>query len=119
MEASGHARWFERLVGDCSLSLDRRSAEIQSKRARKQKTDRQDAAYFETYLKDDFPPIWVPSWANPQTVLEWVTDTNWITARSPRLIFRARYLHLLGQITPRVTSWESALTLPGPDTLFC
>ena len=44
MEASGHARWFERLLAELQLELwigD--AAEIRSKRVRKQKTDRQDA----------------------------------------------------------------------------
>jgi len=66
MEASGHARWFERLLAELQLELwigD--AAEIQSKRGRKQKTDRQDAQHIlKLMLKDDFPPIWVPSWEN-------------------------------------------------------
>src|SRR6266481_8091383 len=44
MEASGHARWFERLLSDLQFELwigD--AAEIRTKRVRKQKTDRQDA----------------------------------------------------------------------------
>ena len=44
MEASGHARWFERLVAELQFELwigD--AAEIRTKRVRKQKTDRQDA----------------------------------------------------------------------------
>jgi len=44
MEASGHARWFERLLARVQFELwigD--AAEIQSKRVRKQKTERQDA----------------------------------------------------------------------------
>ena len=44
MEASGHARWFERLLAELQFELwigD--AAEIRSKRVRKQKTDRQDA----------------------------------------------------------------------------
>src|SRR4029077_20794910 len=66
MEASGHARWFERLLAELQLELwigD--AAEIQSKRIRKQKTDRQDAQLIlRLMLKDDFPRIWVPSWEN-------------------------------------------------------
>jgi transposase len=66
MEASGHARWFERLLGELQYELwvgD--AAEIQSKRGRKQKTDRQDAQHIlKLMLKDDFPRIWVPSWEN-------------------------------------------------------
>ena len=44
MEASGHGRWFERLMGELQIELwvgD--AAEIRTKRVRKQKTDRQDA----------------------------------------------------------------------------
>jgi len=66
MEASGHARWFERLLAGLQVELwigD--AAEIQSKRGRKQKTDRQDAQHIlKLMLKDDFPQIWVPSWEN-------------------------------------------------------
>jgi transposase len=60
MEASGHARWFERMLSELRFELwigD--AAEIRAKRVRKQKTDHQDAR-----LKDDFPQIWVPSWKN-------------------------------------------------------
>ena len=66
MEASGHGRWFERLLGELQLELwigD--AAEIQRKRVRKPKTDRQDAQLIlKLMLKDDFPRIWVPSWEN-------------------------------------------------------
>ena len=66
MEASGHARWFERLLGELQIELwmgD--AAKIQTKRVRKQKTDRQDAQLIvKLMLKDDFPRIWVPSWEN-------------------------------------------------------
>src|SRR5579859_6367830 len=44
MEASGHARWFERLLRDWGFELwVGNAAEIRTKRVRKQKTDRQDA----------------------------------------------------------------------------
>jgi transposase len=66
MEASGHARWFERLLAELQIELwigD--AAKIQRKRVRKQKTDRQDAQLIlKLLLKDDFPRIWVPSWEN-------------------------------------------------------
>jgi transposase len=66
MEASGHARWFERLLAELNFELwigD--AAEIHRKRERKQKTDRQDAQHIlHLLLKDDFPQIWVPSWEN-------------------------------------------------------
>jgi transposase len=66
MEASGHARWFERLLGELQFELwigD--AAEIRTKRVRKQKTDRQDAQLLlRLMLEDRFPRIWVPSWEN-------------------------------------------------------
>src|SRR5712691_8057225 len=62
MEASGQARWFERLLAELNFELwigD--AAEIRTKRVRKQKTDRQDAQLIlKLMLKDDFPRIWVP-----------------------------------------------------------
>ena len=62
MEASGHARWFEHLLKELQFELwigD--AAEIQTKRVRKQKTDRQDAQpILKLLLEDRFPRIWVP-----------------------------------------------------------
>jgi transposase len=66
MEASRQARWFERLLSELQFELwigD--AAQIQSKRVRKQKTDRQDAQLILKLMwKDDFPQIWVPSGEN-------------------------------------------------------
>ncbi len=66
MEASGHARWFERLLAELNFELwigD--AAKIRAKWVRKQKTDRQDAQLIlKLMLKDDFPQIWVASWEN-------------------------------------------------------
>ena len=65
-EASGHARWFERLLGELQFELwigD--AAEIRTKRVRKQKTDRQDAQLIlRLMMEDRFPRIWVPNWEN-------------------------------------------------------
>jgi len=66
MEASGLARWFERLLAEMNIELWIGDAtEIARKRERKQKTDRQDAQHIlKLMLKDDFPQIWVPSGDN-------------------------------------------------------
>jgi transposase len=66
MEASGHARWFERLLSEWQFELwTGDAAAINAKRVRQQKTDRQDAQLIlRLMLKDDFPQIWVPSWEN-------------------------------------------------------
>src|SRR5262249_16739502 len=59
MEASGHARWFERLLAELNFELwigD--AAEIRTKRVRKQKTDRQDAQLLlRLMMEDRFPRI--------------------------------------------------------------
>ena len=66
MEASGHARWFERLLAELNFELwigD--AAKIRAKRVSKQKTDRQDAQHIlGLLLENRFPRIWVPSWEN-------------------------------------------------------
>ena len=66
MEASGHARWFERLLAELHFELwmgD--AAAIRAKRVRKQRTDRQDAQHMlNLLLENRFPRIWVASWEN-------------------------------------------------------
>ena len=66
MEASGHARWFERLLAELQIELwigD--AAEIRSRRVRKQKTDRHDAQLIlQLLVENRFPKIWVPSGEN-------------------------------------------------------
>src|SRR3954467_11651727 len=66
MEASGHGRWFERLLRQLEFELwigD--AAEIRTKRVRKQKTDRQDAQLLlRLMMEDRFPRIWMPDAAN-------------------------------------------------------
>ena len=66
MEASGHARWFERLLTEVQFELwigD--AAENRTKRVRKQKTDRQDAELLlRLLIEDRFPRIWVADGEN-------------------------------------------------------
>ena len=66
MEASGHARWFERFAERLAVRVvDRGAAEIRTKRVRKQKTDRQDAQLLlRLMMEDRFPRIWVPDAEN-------------------------------------------------------
>src|SRR3979490_1961082 len=63
MEATGYARWFERLLAELGFELwigD--PAEIKAKRVKKQKTDRNDARLLRRLmLENNFPQIWVPS----------------------------------------------------------
>jgi len=66
MEATGHGRWFERLLAELQQELwigD--PAAIRAQQVRKQKTDRQDAALLLQLLRENrFPRIWVPSAEN-------------------------------------------------------
>ena len=61
MEATGYARWFERLLAELGIELwIADAAEIKTKRVRKQKTDRQDAQLLlKLLLEDLFPRVWV------------------------------------------------------------
>src|ERR1700675_3106624 len=66
MEASGQARWFERLLAELNMELWIGDAtEIARTRERKQKTDRQDAQLIlRLMMEDRFPQIWVANWEN-------------------------------------------------------
>src|SRR5947207_12225671 len=66
MEASGQARWFERLLAELNIELWIGDAtEIARKRERKQKTDRQDAQHIlQLLMANRFHKIWVPSGEN-------------------------------------------------------
>jgi len=63
MEATGYSRWFERLLAELDFELwigD--PAEIEAKRVKKRKTDREDAKLLLRLMREDrFPQIWVPS----------------------------------------------------------
>jgi transposase len=63
MEATGHSRWFERLLAELNFELwvgD--PAQIRAKQVRKQKNDRRDAEHILKLMREDnFPRIWVPT----------------------------------------------------------
>jgi len=63
MEATGYARWFERLLAELGFELwIGNAAEIKTKRVRKQKTDRNDARLLLQLMREGTcPRIWVPS----------------------------------------------------------
>jgi transposase len=66
MEASGHSRWFERLMEKLGFELRMADpAQVRARQVRKHKTDRQDAELLlRLTMKDELPQIWVPSWEN-------------------------------------------------------
>src|SRR5258708_25521917 len=63
IEATGHTRWFERMLGELGHELwigD--AAQIRASMVRKQKTDARDAAHLlDLLLSDRFPRIWRPT----------------------------------------------------------
>ena len=63
IEATGHTRWFERMLGELGHELwigD--AAQVRASMVRKQKTDARDAAHLsDLLLSDRFPRIWRPS----------------------------------------------------------
>ncbi|MBV9574817.1 MAG: transposase [Acidobacteriales bacterium] len=63
MEASGHSRWFERLISELQFELwVADAAEISTKRVPKRKNDREDAELLLRLLVENrFPRVWVPS----------------------------------------------------------
>ena len=63
LEATGHRRWFERLLMELGFEMwigD--AAQIAAMRVRKQKTDRQDAQFLlKLMMEDRFPRVWMSS----------------------------------------------------------
>ena len=71
MEASGHARWFERLLSELQFELwigD--AAKIRTKRVRKQKIDRQDAQLILRLMLEDR----LPQRDQPELVIQSIKD---------------------------------------------
>ena len=66
IEASGHTRWFERLLAELEIELwIGNPAKIAAQRVGKQKQDREDARLLLRLLREDrFPRLWVPSREN-------------------------------------------------------
>jgi transposase len=66
MEATGTARWFERLLSELNMELwvgD--PAQIRTRQVRKQKNDRRDAEHILRLMRNDnFPRTWVPTSEN-------------------------------------------------------
>jgi transposase len=62
IEATGHSRWFERLLAELGFELwVGNAAEIRAARVRKQRNDRRDARHILKLLMEDrFPMIWRP-----------------------------------------------------------
>ena len=62
MEATGYSRWFERLLAELGFEVWMGDpAEIEAKRVKKQKFDREDARLLLRLMRENnFPQIWVP-----------------------------------------------------------
>lgn len=66
IEATGHTRWFERLLAELGFELwVGNAAEIRARKVRKQRYDREDARHLLRLLREDrFPRLWVPDAEN-------------------------------------------------------
>src|SRR5260370_473118 len=114
MEASGYARWFEGLLAELQIELWIGDAsEIERKRARKQKTDREDAQHIlQLMLKDDFPKIWVASWENRD-----LRQLRWRCHSSCR---RSRFSQLATQILGKSSfSMSCRICCASSRSVFC
>ena len=63
IEATGHSRWFERLIAELNFELWTGDPPlIRAKQVRKQKNDRRDAEHIlKLMLEGNFPCIWAPT----------------------------------------------------------
>src|SRR6476660_7584686 len=66
MEATGYSRWFERLLAELGFEVWMGDpAEIEAKRVKKQKLDREDARPLRRLmLENNLPQIWLPGLEN-------------------------------------------------------
>jgi len=123
IEATGHARWFERLLAELKFELwIGNAAEIKAARVRKQKTDRQDALLLLKLLVEDrFPRLWVPSpenrdlrqliWHRHRLVQMRTRAMNQIQATAMNRVYDAR--RRCGA-SPDVGNWSHCCWLHGP-----
>ena len=110
MEATGHARWFERLLAELNFELwigD--PAQIRAKRVRKQKTDRQDAQLLlQLLLEDRFPRVWIPSPEN-RDLRQLLWHRHRMVQMRTRIMNQQQARRSVdGWIKPIWTSWTAA-----------
>jgi transposase len=89
MEATGHSRWFERLLAELGIEVwigD--AAEIKTKRVRKQKTDREDAKLLLKLGRALLEKLSLAPWANRR---------------------RKELLELLDQLDPKIAELTAAV----------
>ena len=84
MEASGHSRWFERLITELGFELlIADPAQVRARQVRKHKTDRQDAELLlRLTMKDELPQIYLLSawsWLPFSAVIELIAVTLFAT----------------------------------------
>jgi len=108
-EASGQARWFERLFAELEFELwigD--AAKIGSQRVRKQKTDRQDAQLLlGLRLENRFPQIGVASWEN-RDLGQWLWHRHRMVQMRTRLMNQWQAVALNEGIRRKKGLWREA-----------
>jgi transposase len=94
IEATGHSRWFERLLAELKFELwvgD--PAQIKATRVWKQKNDRQDAEHIlKLMMENRFPQVWVPGPENRDLrQLPW--SVIWLFSENGKLSITDKQLH--------------------------
>jgi transposase len=109
MEASGHSRWFERLLEELGFELwigD--PAEIHTRRVRKQKTDRQDAELLlQLMIEGRFRRIWVPGWEN-RNVRQLVWHRHRLVQMRTRVVNQLHAIALNEGLRRKRSLWRSS-----------
>lgn len=106
MEASGHTRWFERLLAELRFELwIGNPAAIRAAAPRKQKTDARDAEHLLRLLREErFPRLWMPT---PQE-----RDTRQL------LLHRHRLIQLRTRVKNQLQAVALSEAVPGKAGLW-
>src|SRR6516164_2419090 len=110
MEATGHSRWFERLLGELNYELwVGNPAEIRAKRVRKQRNDRFDAQHIlKLMLENNFPRIWVPTPEN-RDVRQLVMHRHRLVGMRTRVMNQLQAIAMNEGVRRKSGLWGNAL----------
>jgi transposase len=109
MEASGHSRWFERLMEELGFQLSIADpAQVRARRVRKHKTDRQDAELLlRLTMNGELPQIWVPGWEN-RDVRQLLWHRHRLVQMRTRVVNQLHAVALNEGIRRKKALWRSA-----------
>jgi transposase len=120
MEATGHSRWFERLLAELDFEVwigD--PAQIRAQQVRKQKNHRRDAEHMlKLMLENHFPQLWVPT-ADDRDVRQLVWHRHRLVQMRTRVMHQLQAIAMNEGVRRKRGLWTrqgraqlEALTLP-------